>query len=121
MNFYFQEIFRDLRIEDEMGKMFPAIDVFSYSIAALVDDMINNCSNSVSGEIFKDDVHWVLTVPAIWSDAAKQFMREAATKEPVRNFQFIVLFFFFSFLNAHRPVHTFIYRLTDSFLTSPTP
>lgn len=24
------------------------------------------------------DIHWVLTVPAIWSDGAKQFMREAA-------------------------------------------
>ncbi|CAG2206695.1 unnamed protein product [Mytilus edulis] len=24
------------------------------------------------------DINWVLTVPAIWSDAAKQFMREAA-------------------------------------------
>ena len=24
------------------------------------------------------DVHWVITVPAIWTDAAKQFMREAA-------------------------------------------
>ncbi|XP_052280720.1 heat shock 70 kDa protein 12A-like [Dreissena polymorpha] len=26
------------------------------------------------------DIHWVLTVPAIWSDAAKQLMREAAQK-----------------------------------------
>jgi len=25
-----------------------------------------------------DEIHWVLTVPAIWNDAAKQFMREAA-------------------------------------------
>jgi hypothetical protein len=25
-----------------------------------------------------DDVKWIITVPAIWSDAAKQFMREAA-------------------------------------------
>jgi hypothetical protein len=24
------------------------------------------------------DIHWVLTVPAIWNDVAKQFMREAA-------------------------------------------
>ena len=29
------------------------------------------------------DVHWVITVPAIWSDAAKQFMTEAATKVPL--------------------------------------
>jgi hypothetical protein len=24
------------------------------------------------------DIRWVLTVPAIWSDAAKQFMRKSA-------------------------------------------
>lgn len=28
--------------------------------------------------IEKRDIFWVLTVPAIWDDAAKQFMREAA-------------------------------------------
>lgn len=27
---------------------------------------------------WSDDILWVLTVPAIWSDQAKQFMREAA-------------------------------------------
>jgi len=33
------------------------------------------------GALFSDsDYHWVLTVPAIWEDAAKQFMREAAEK-----------------------------------------
>jgi hypothetical protein len=26
------------------------------------------------------EITWVLTVPAIWSDPAKQFMREAAVK-----------------------------------------
>ena len=32
------------------------------------------------GGVTDADVHWVLTVPAIWDDAAKQFMREAAEK-----------------------------------------
>lgn len=27
-----------------------------------------------------DDIHWIITVPAIWADSAKQFMREAAYK-----------------------------------------
>ena len=26
------------------------------------------------------DITWVLTVPAIWTDSAKQFMREAAVQ-----------------------------------------
>ena len=66
-----------------MGNRFKAIDVFSMSIAALADDMIKAGSNTLVDGLRKDDVHWVLTVPAIWSDAAKQFMREAATQAPV--------------------------------------
>ena len=78
-------------IEDEMGKMFPAIKVVSMCIAALVDDMVTAGGNTVAGVLKKSDVHWVLTVPAIWSDAAKQFMREAAQMEPV----IIKLYFMF--------------------------
>ena len=66
-----------------MGKMFPAIKVFSMCIAALVDDMVDAGGKTVGGGLVKSDVHWVLTVPAIWSDAAKQFMREAAEMAPV--------------------------------------
>jgi hypothetical protein len=32
--------------------------------------------------IVPDDVRWVVTVPAIWSDRAKQFMRNAAYEVP---------------------------------------
>jgi len=31
-------------------------------------------------QIGKWETHWVITVPAIWNDAAKQFMTEAAFK-----------------------------------------
>ena len=79
----YQVISRDLIIEDEMNNKFPAIDVFSMSIAYLVDSMLSECNKAVLGDITKSDVHWVLTVPAIWSDAAKQFMREAAETDPV--------------------------------------
>ena len=67
-----------------MGKRFKAIDVFSMSIASLTEDMIKAGSNTLADGLRKNDLHWVLTVPATWSDAAKQFMREAATREPVR-------------------------------------
>ncbi|CAG2221303.1 unnamed protein product [Mytilus edulis] len=32
-----------------------------------------------------DEIKWVLTVPAIWSDGAKQFMRESAKKAGIKN------------------------------------
>ena len=45
--------------------------------------MLKAGRNNVAGGITMNDIHWVLTVPAIWSDAAKQFMREAAIKVSV--------------------------------------
>ena len=63
-----------------MGKSLPAISVFGLSIEYLSQDMLKTGGNTVGGGITMNDVHWVLTVPAIWSDAAKQFMREAAIK-----------------------------------------
>ena len=39
--------------------------------------MIDSCESRAYG-LSPDEIHWVLTVPAIWDDAAKQFMREAA-------------------------------------------
>lgn len=67
-----------------MGKSLPAITVFGLSIEYLAQDMMKTGDNNVGGGITMDDVHWVLTVPAIWSDAAKQFMREAAVKGGIK-------------------------------------
>lgn len=41
--------------------------------------MLNTCQNQ-SSDIKEFDIMWVLTVPAIWDDPSKQFMREAAAK-----------------------------------------
>ena len=65
-----------------MGKSLPAIEVFKMSIQFLSQDLLKECSNALAGELTMDDICWVLTVPAIWSDGAKQFMREAAEKVP---------------------------------------
>ncbi|XP_053374609.1 heat shock 70 kDa protein 12A-like [Mercenaria mercenaria] len=71
---------RSVTLEEEMGKTLAAIDVFAMSIKFLVDDMHEAARLRVSGIIERSDVYWVLTVPAIWTDSAKQFMREAAEK-----------------------------------------
>ena len=66
-------------IEDDKGRQLNALTVFSMSIKFLKDHLVHTLSNRASG-VTQDDVHWVLTVPAIWNDNAKQFMREAAEK-----------------------------------------
>lgn len=43
------------------------------------DEAIKLISDETGDEHFKaDDIQWVLTVPAIWTPSAKQFMRESA-------------------------------------------
>ncbi|XP_060585136.1 heat shock 70 kDa protein 12B-like [Ruditapes philippinarum] len=78
---------RDMMIRDEIGKQFLAIDVFAISIKYLVEDLIKIVNQRITGELLPTDIGWVLTVPAIWSDASKQFMREAAIKAGIYNDQ----------------------------------
>lgn len=42
--------------------------------------MLVEMNKKVASDIFLTDVDFVLTVPAIWGDAAKMFMREAAVQ-----------------------------------------
>lgn len=57
----------------------PAIDIFEHIIRVLkghFENAANDC-----GLVYKDEnVLYVLTVPAIWSESAKEFMKKAATK-----------------------------------------
>ncbi|XP_060077647.1 heat shock 70 kDa protein 12A-like [Ylistrum balloti] len=64
-------------VQDEMGKTLPAIDVFTHAIRYLKDHLFKTLSDSFDG-ITLGDIRFVLTVPAIWNDNAKQFMRLAA-------------------------------------------
>ena len=70
-------------LEDSFGKKLSAKTVFGLSIRYLKDDLLTKLKSRPTGNV-DYDIRWVLTVPAIWSDAAKQFMREAATASQVR-------------------------------------
>ncbi|XP_060566338.1 heat shock 70 kDa protein 12A-like [Ruditapes philippinarum] len=72
---------RDFTIEDATGKSLKARTVFSLSIKYLKDDLMYMTKRKVLDEhLREDDIKWVLTVPAIWNDVAKQFMRELQKK-----------------------------------------
>lgn len=58
-------------------KRMEAHKVFTSSIKFLVDTLFEKLKGAVP-DILLDDIHFVLTVPAIWDDPSKQFMREAA-------------------------------------------
>lgn len=76
-NQYFQKLTRDIQLKDDKGLTMPAMKVFTEGIRYLKDHLLKTCEADLVGLEF-DEVHWVLTVPAIWDDSAKQFMREAA-------------------------------------------
>ena len=61
-------------------KELPAIDVFAAAIEYMKDHFLDKLRDGNDDEKFVTvkDVHFILTVPAIWSDLAKQFMRQAA-------------------------------------------
>lgn len=72
---------RDLKIKDDQGRQMSAMKVFAESIKFLKNHMMGEWAKRDLQTAFKpDEIQWVLTVPAIWSDAAKQFMRESAIK-----------------------------------------
>ena len=53
--------------------------MFAHSIKFLKDEAIKVICQRTGDEFYNvSDIQWVLTVPAIWTPAAKQFMREAA-------------------------------------------
>jgi hypothetical protein len=62
---------------DENNKALSALQVFSSAIKFLKDHLCNEISKEMT-EFEEQDIFWVLTVPAIWTDAAKKFMRESA-------------------------------------------
>lgn len=80
------ELSDDLKIDDELGKQLPAIEVFSKSIKYLKDHF-TSFFNRTGKDIKDDEIRWILTVPSIWSDSAKFFMRRAAVKAGIRGRQ----------------------------------
>ncbi|KAL3878672.1 hypothetical protein ACJMK2_031003 [Sinanodonta woodiana] len=74
-----KQIKRGIEIEDDKGLKMPAIQVFGMAIRHLKNHLLETLETRGTG-LKADDIHWILTVPAIWTDSAKQFMREAATE-----------------------------------------
>lgn len=68
-----------MKIADVAGREFPAKTVFTQSIKALADHFkLHLQTKTLLNEIRMRDIIWVLTAPAIWTDAAKDFMRKCA-------------------------------------------
>lgn len=76
------KIEENILLEDATGKSLPAKDVFTHAIKFLKEDLKTVCALGITEDINESEVLWVLTVPAIWNEIAKRFMRQAAEATP---------------------------------------
>ncbi|CAG2220776.1 unnamed protein product [Mytilus edulis] len=69
---------KSLTIKDISGKKeMKAVDVFAACIEYLKNATFTRAKEQIPS-LEEEDIHWVLTVPAIWTEAARQFMIDAA-------------------------------------------
>uniref|UniRef100_W5K8F9 Heat shock 70 kDa protein 12A-like n=1 Tax=Astyanax mexicanus TaxID=7994 RepID=W5K8F9_ASTMX len=81
MELYGKELHRDVMLTAKNGKKMRAMKVFSESLRFMKDHALEMIGkHTARAKPSASDATWILTVPAIWSASAKQFMREAATE-----------------------------------------
>ncbi|XP_076071991.1 heat shock 70 kDa protein 12A-like [Mytilus galloprovincialis] len=84
-----QKINSNTTIKDQNGVQVRALDIFSLAIKYLKEHAIGSLFKSLTNVETKD-IHYVLTVPAIWDDKAKLFMRKAAEKAGIKGYDLTI-------------------------------
>ncbi|XP_063413881.1 heat shock 70 kDa protein 12A-like [Mytilus trossulus] len=74
-----KELRSNLVIKEVGGKTMKAMVVFAFCIEYIKDLVLDILKKAIHG-LDDNDVHWVVTVPAIWNEQARQFMIEASAK-----------------------------------------
>uniref|UniRef100_K1PQR6 Heat shock 70 kDa protein 12A n=1 Tax=Magallana gigas TaxID=29159 RepID=K1PQR6_MAGGI len=69
----------DTKVKDIRGREMPALEIFTHAVKFMKNHLFNNLEGR-GIKVEDSEIIWVLTVPAIWDDPAKQFMRKAAEK-----------------------------------------
>ncbi|XP_062839620.1 heat shock 70 kDa protein 12B [Anolis carolinensis] len=72
----------DLTMKTELeavnGKKVQALEVFAHALRFFKQQAVQELKDQCPALPERDAIRWVITVPAIWKQPAKQFMREAA-------------------------------------------
>lgn len=69
---------KETEIRAANGVAMPAVTIFSHVLRFFKDHTLQELSDQSATRIVNEDIRWVITVPAIWRQPAKQFMRQAA-------------------------------------------
>jgi len=60
------------------GQRMLAMNVFSHALSFFRSRALLEINDQSGAKVASDDIRWIVTVPAIWHDPAKQLMRRAA-------------------------------------------
>ena len=83
LSFSSQGLTKTASLEDESLKLLPAVEIFAHAIECLKMKLFEQLDKDQK-VLSPDDILYVLTVPAIWDDSAKDFMRKAAITVRIR-------------------------------------
>ncbi|XP_056019635.1 heat shock 70 kDa protein 12B-like isoform X3 [Ostrea edulis] len=92
-NGLFTEQKRDMEIGDIDDKKMSFMTIIAHAIRYLKEHLLKQLKEkNVLDTITVDGIFWVITVPAIWTDSAKQFTREAATEAGIHDDQLMLAY-----------------------------
>ncbi|XP_052762368.1 heat shock 70 kDa protein 12A-like [Mya arenaria] len=89
-----KKLTRETSILDQSGKEMKAMDVYSIVLQHFnkrIMQHVNEVKFYQTNEGFSSKhILWMLSIPAIWTDSARQFMREAATNAGLENVRLVL-------------------------------
>jgi len=78
MKLWLQELSRSTEVVATNGASMPAVVILAHALRHFSQQAVTEISEQSATPLSNDDIRWVITVPAIWTAAAKQLMRQAA-------------------------------------------
>ncbi|WAR07808.1 HS12A-like protein [Mya arenaria] len=89
-----KKLTRETTLQDQTGKEMKAIDVYSivlqYFHKRCMEHVVHVKSDQNIQGLSSKQILWMLSIPAIWTDSARQFMREAATNGGIENVRLVL-------------------------------
>ena len=79
-----QSLNLDTYIPAANGQCISALLVFAHALSFFRRQSLDELEDLLGHEVPPGQIRWVITVPAIWRQHAKQFMRQAAYKVSLR-------------------------------------
>ncbi|WAR17353.1 HS12A-like protein [Mya arenaria] len=89
-----EKLTRETTLQDQTGKEIKAMDVYSIVLQYFKQRVMAHVGQVKSDQTIQGfsskEILWMLSIPAIWTDSARQFMREAAKNAELENVRLVL-------------------------------